>query len=111
VTRQESFAEATTYRLAAGAVDCDAEGLRVGGIALLRRSSPARGAPRWRLPPLAEIDDDLSRVYGRPIGAAGKLGGLGVVADALEKGELARVGRRAPRALPVRQEPRSLRGA
>jgi hypothetical protein len=85
-----TFGEGAVYRLAAGAVECDAVGPRVGGIPLLRRTGLEAGAPRWRLPPPAEIEDDLSRVYGRPIGAAGKLGGLGVVADALTKGQLAR---------------------
>ena len=88
--RREAFGEGIVYRLAAGAVECDEVGSRVGGIPLLRRTGLEAGAPRWRLPPLAEIEDDLSRVYGRSVGAAGKLGGLGVVADALTKGELAR---------------------
>ena len=88
--RRMTFGEGAVYRLAAGAVECDAVGPRVGGIPLLRRTGLEAGAPRWRLPPPAEIEDDLSRVYGRPIGAAGKLGGLGVVADALTKGQLAR---------------------
>jgi hypothetical protein len=87
---RETLAEATFYRLAAGAVESDANGPRIGGVALLRATHAEARAPRWRLPPLAEIESDLGRAYGRPIGAAGKLGGLGVVADALAKGELAR---------------------
>ena len=84
------FAAAATFRLSHDAVECDDDGPRVGGIALLRRTGSRPGAPRWRLPPLAEIERALARAYGCEIGAAGKLGGLSVVADALDKGELAR---------------------
>ncbi len=84
------FAAMTTFRLRENAVECDEDGPRVGGNALLRRTGSAPGAPRWRLPPLAEIERGLARAYRCEIVAAGKLGGLRVVADALDKGELAR---------------------
>ncbi len=84
------FAAAATFRLRHNAVECDEDGPRVGGIALLRRTGPAPDARRWRLPPLAEIERGLASAYGCEIGAAGKLGGLRVVADALDRGELAR---------------------
>jgi hypothetical protein len=108
--RRGALAEATLYRLAAGAVECDANGPRIGGVALLRATHAEARAPRWRLPPLAEIEDDLSRIYGRPIGATDKLDGLRVVADALAKGELARAQiatllLRLPDPPPVGREP------
>ncbi|MBV8472614.1 MAG: hypothetical protein JO107_10115 [Hyphomicrobiales bacterium] len=88
--RQFASGEETTYRLLTGAVECDRDGPRVGGVVLLRRQAAAGGVPRWSLPPLADIEAALSRAYGSNIEASRKLGGLRVVADALNKGDLAR---------------------
>ncbi len=88
--RQFASAEGTLFRLRAGGVECDEDGPRIAGVALLRREARPGGPPRWRLPPLDEIESSLARACGCEIGAAGKIGGLRVVADALNKGEVAR---------------------
>jgi hypothetical protein len=74
------------FRLADEGVHCDENGCFVGNMALLRRS--AVGAT-WAARPLDELDDDLSALYGWPIDAAVKQGGLAVVAGALQRGEMA----------------------
>jgi len=48
------------------------------------------GKADWRPLPSGEIDESLSRVYGIDLCARGKSGGLRVVAEALNRGELAR---------------------
>jgi hypothetical protein len=78
------------YRLREGGVACDANGLRVGGAPLLTRSVDPRGKTNWQPLPLHEIDKSLCRVYGVELSARGKGGGLRVVADALNQGEVAR---------------------
>jgi len=79
-----------TFRLRAGGVECDVDGLRVGGAQLLESVGAPSGARNWR--PLAqpEIDRVLTRAYDAGISANGKRQGLAVVAEALNKGELAR---------------------
>jgi hypothetical protein len=82
--------KARTFRLRAGGVECDADGLRVGGAQLLESVGAFSAVRNWR--PLAqpEIDRVLSRVYVAGICARDKRRGLAVVAEALNKGELAR---------------------
>ncbi len=70
-------------------VFCDAAGLLVGEVALLERSSDLGDAQGWRPRPLAELNRDLSRCYGRPIEIKTKAGGLETVAQALGRGDLA----------------------
>jgi hypothetical protein len=79
-----------TFRLRTGGVECDADGLRVGGAQLLKSVGASSAVRNWR--PLAqpEIDCILGRAYGARICASDKRRGLAVVAEALNKGELAR---------------------
>jgi hypothetical protein len=84
--------DAPMFQLAAGVgrVVCNEKGLCVGEIALLMRTDASVGAPRWRVRSLAELNADLGRRYGVPIDLGAKLGGLHVVAAALDEGNLAR---------------------
>ena len=75
-----------TFRIRAGAVECDANGARVAGIPLLVRG----GSGEWRPRPGESIERALMGIYRVAIDAARKMSGLGVVADALNRGEIAR---------------------
>ena len=79
-----------TFRLRAGRVECDADGLRVGGARLLDLVGASSDFRNWR--PLAqpEIDRVLTRAYDAGICADSKRRGLAVVAEALNQGDLAR---------------------
>jgi hypothetical protein len=79
-----------TFRLRAGGVECDADGLRVTGAPLLESVGVSSTTRNWR--PLAqpEIDRILGRAYDARICASDKRRGLAVVAEALNKRELAR---------------------
>ena len=77
---------ARTFRLRPGALECDADGLRVGGVALLARD--ARGA--WTKRDGSELNRELSKLYGLPLDCERKGRALEAVAAALTNGELAR---------------------
>jgi hypothetical protein len=77
---------ARTFRLRPGAIECDADGLRIGGVALLSRD--AKGA--WARRDGGEINRELSERYGLPLDCERKSGALDAVAAALTNGELAR---------------------
>ena len=82
----------TIYRLGrrpGEGVFCDIEGLLVGEVALLERSSDLGDVQPWRPRPVADLNHDLSRCYGLPIEIEGKAAGLEAVANALARGELA----------------------
>ena len=79
-----------TFKLRAGGVECDANGLRVGGAQLLESVGAPSGVRNWRPLAQSEIDRVLSQVYVAGICASDKRRGLAVVAEALNKGELAR---------------------
>lgn len=70
-------------------VFCDAEGLSVGEVALLERSSDLDEEQRWRPRPVTELNRDLSRCYGLPIDIEPKTNGLEAIAKALGLGDLA----------------------
>jgi hypothetical protein len=74
------------FRLRAGGVECDANGLRVGGVALLARG--AKGD--WRRRDEGDLNRQLSKRYGFPLDLGRKRGGIDAVAGALNNGELAR---------------------
>jgi hypothetical protein len=78
------------FRLRAGGVECDTDGLRVGGAQLLESVGAPLGVRNWR--PLAqpEIDRALTQAYAAGICASDRRRGLAVVAEALNKRELAR---------------------
>ncbi len=74
------------FRLADQRVQCDENGCFVGSVALLCRSPISE---IWSARPSEELDDDLSVLYGWPIDAAAKRRGLAIVADGLQRGEMA----------------------
>ena len=74
------------FRLRPGGVECDAEGLRIGGVALLARD--AKGA--WGRHDERDLSRELSKRYGFPLDIERKRKGVDVVAAALANGELAR---------------------
>ena len=86
----QTLLKTRTFRLRAGGVECDADGLRVGDAQLLELAGASSAVRNWR--PLAqpEIDRVLSRAYDARICGSDKRRGLAVVAEALNKGELAR---------------------
>ncbi len=74
------------FRLRPGGVEYDAEGLRIGGVALLARD--AKGA--WGRHDERDLSRELSKRYGFPLDIERKRKGVDVVAAALANGELAR---------------------
>ena len=81
-----SLSFARYFRLRPGAIECDADGLRVGSVALLARD--AKGS--WTRRDGAELNRELSKLYGLPLDCERKSGGLDAIAAALTNGELAR---------------------
>jgi hypothetical protein len=77
---------ARCFRLLPGRIECDAGGLRAGGVALLARD--AKGA--WTRRDERDLDRELSKLYGFPLDFARMRRGLDAVAGALGNGELAR---------------------
>lgn len=77
---------ARTFRLRPGAIECDANGLRVGGVALLARD--AKGA--WTQRDGGELNRELSKLYGLPLDCQRKGRALDAIAGALTNRELAR---------------------
>jgi hypothetical protein len=75
-----------TFRLSRGGIECDEQGLRVGGRALLARNK--RGA--WKARDERDLGHDLSHVYGFRVDARAKMAGFGVVANSLQDGNLAK---------------------
>jgi len=76
------------FRLCRQGVDCDATGLAISGVALLER---ACGTSRsWRVRTKSDLENELCAVYGASIDIESKLGGLGLVAEALTSNDLAR---------------------
>ena len=73
------------FRLGSGVV-CDETGLFVGSTPLLERESSAPSSWRPRGP--ADLDRDLSKVYGLSVEASAKLPGLSAIARALNDGEV-----------------------
>ena len=79
-----------TFRLRAGGVECDADGLRVGGAQLLDMVGTPSDVRNWRPLSQPEIDRVLTRAYDAGICADSKRRGLAVVAEALNQGDLVR---------------------
>ena len=70
----------------ANGVACDENGLVVGETPLLQQREDGAG---WRPRSEAELNTDLSDAYSLPIEVAAKIGGIGVVARALNRGDVA----------------------
>ncbi len=69
-----------------GGVSCDADGVFVGGVPLLTRSGTVGG---WTIRSAVELDDELTARYRLPVDVAGKAGALRLIANALNRGDLA----------------------
>lgn len=79
---------ARTFRLAdeiGAGLSCDETGLFLGDTPLLARDA----GQGWRPRPLDELNAASAASYGLPVDFAAKLAGLGVVAAALDRGEIA----------------------
>lgn len=68
-------------------VSCDADGVFVGGVPLLR--SPGAKNPCWGVRPIAELNKQLSVRYRLPIDISAKASSLALIAAALNRGDLA----------------------
>ena len=68
-------------------VSCDASGVFVGGVPLLRPPSAERRY--WTVRPAAEINEELTVRYGLPIDFGSKAGAVSLIAAALNRGDLA----------------------
>jgi hypothetical protein len=86
----ESTFESIVFRLRDDAVQCDREGFRIAGWQLLLRDQDAPSHSKYRLPPIEDLEGQLRRIYGYKVSGASKLAGLQAVADALNRGEVAR---------------------
>lgn len=76
------------YRLSPKGVFCEDSGLAIGGIAVLERASS--GTDPWRVRPIPDLERELGSVYGAPIDLERKIRGIGLVAEALNRKEIAR---------------------
>jgi len=74
------------FQLRSGGVECDGDGPRVGGVALLARDATGRWAGRDE----GDLSRELAKLYGFPIDFGAKRRGVEAVAAALTNGELAR---------------------
>jgi hypothetical protein len=77
------------FRLNGDGVRCDERGLFVGGTPMLERSARPGGLEGWTPRPAAAMNRDLEARYGFPVDASAKQGSLAVVAQALERNDLA----------------------
>jgi hypothetical protein len=68
-------------------VSCDASGVFVGGVPLLRPPSAERRY--WTIRLAAEINKELTVRYGLPIDIGSKAGAVSLIAAALNRGDLA----------------------
>jgi hypothetical protein len=70
-------------------VSCDAEGAFVGAIPILNRLRKG-GKDEWHLRDCEQLSEQISEQYGLPIDMSSKTGGLRVIANALNEGDVAR---------------------
>jgi hypothetical protein len=77
------------FRLSESGTRCSKAGLFVGPVAMLERSNQRNGKAAWSPRPLDELERDLQALYGLPIDASAKRGGLATVAKGLTSGDLA----------------------
>lgn len=82
-------ASASAYRFRAGGLECDVNGLRLGGAPFLMRAETVNGD--WTPAAVAEIERVSARVCGANLDASAEIAGLAVVASALNNDDLARV--------------------
>jgi len=70
-------------------VSCDADGAFIGAIPILDRLQK-NSSDEWRPRDCGELSEQLSLHYGLPIDMTSKIGGLRTIANALNKGDVAR---------------------
>jgi hypothetical protein len=85
-SRMGEMSFARYFRLCPGRIECDADGLRVGGVALLARE--AKGG--WTRRDEGDLSRELSKLYGFPLDFGRICRGVDAVAASLANGELAR---------------------
>src|SRR5580692_3319235 len=73
-----------------GGISCDAQGAFAGGVPLLERANVGSAGNRWRLRSIVELNDELTARYRLPIDVTAKAGALALIANALNRGDLAR---------------------
>jgi hypothetical protein len=73
----------------AGRISCDAQGAFAGGVPLLKRSHVGGASSTWTVRPVAELNDELTARYRLPIDVTAKVGALALIANALNRGDLA----------------------
>jgi hypothetical protein len=76
-------------RLRTNGVSCDADGAFVGAIPLLNRLQKG-DKDAWHPRESEELSEQISGLYGLPIDMSSKTGGLKAIANALNKGDVAR---------------------
>jgi hypothetical protein len=69
-----------------GGISCDAHGVFVDGVPLLRREC---GTGYWTVRLLAEINEELTTRYRLPVDVTAKVGALALIAKALNRDDLA----------------------
>jgi len=71
-------------------ISCSRDGVFVGGVPLLERncSFGTSGHDGWQPRPLSDFNRDLSARYGLPIEFDRKIGGLRIISQALDRGDL-----------------------
>lgn len=74
------------WRRSGNNVSCGEDGVFVGNVSLLNRSSTF-GKEIWTVRPINELNDDLTNLYRLPVDATGKLGAMSLVAVALNRGD------------------------
>lgn len=70
-------------------VSCDANGVFIGSIPLLRRAK-IHGRDRWEPRDNSDLSKQLSNRLGLPIDMSAKAGGIKAIANALNEGDVAR---------------------
>src|ERR1700685_481450 len=73
----------------AGRVSCDAQGAFAGGVPLLKRSHVGGANSTWTVRSVAELNNELTARYRLPIDVTTKAGALSLIANALNRGDLA----------------------
>jgi hypothetical protein len=72
-----------------GGISCDAQGAFAGGVPLLERANVGGAGNWWTVRPVTELNHELTTRYRLPIDVTAKAGALAVIANALNRGDLA----------------------
>ena len=70
-------------------ISCDAKGAFIGAIPILKKLRK-NGRDEWDLRDCEQLSEEISEHYGLPIDMSSKTGGLKVIANALNEGDVAR---------------------